>query len=141
MAGFRVLDQKSVEAGIKYLLYGAMTSAVMLYGFSLLWGFTGTTNIYEIAGQFQAGRGLSAVDWSGRRMLVLVGFGFKISAVPFHFWAPDVYEGAPTPIAGFLSTASKAAGFAVLVRFLMAVFPEDRALLDGGGGGAGRRPA
>jgi NADH-quinone oxidoreductase subunit N len=57
-------------------------------------------------------------------MLVLVGFGFKVSAVPLHFWAPDVYEGAPTPVAGFLSTASKAAGFAVLMRVMMAVFPE-----------------
>ncbi len=122
MAGFRVLDQKSVEAGIKYLLYGAMTSAVMLYGFSLLWGFTGTTDIYAIATQLQTG-GVSPLLAGGTAMLVLVGFGFKVSAVPFHFWAPDVYEGAPTPIAGFLSTASKAAGFSVLVRFLLAVFP------------------
>ncbi len=123
LAGFRVLDQKSVEAGIKYLLYGAMTSAVMLYGFSLLWGFTGTTNLYEIADLAKTG-GLSPLVLGGTAMLVLVGFGFKISAAPFHFWAPDVYEGAPTPVAGFLSTASKAAGFAVLVRVLMAVFPE-----------------
>jgi NADH-quinone oxidoreductase subunit N len=123
LAGFRVLDQKSVEAGIKYLLYGAMTSAVMLYGFSLLWGFTGTTNIYEIAEKAQAG-GISPLVLGGTAFLILVGFGFKISTVPFHFWAPDVYEGAPTPIAGFLSTASKAAGFAVLARFLMAVYPE-----------------
>lgn len=122
MAGFRVLDQKSVEAGLKYLLYGAMTSAVMLYGFSLLWGFTGTANIYEIAGQLQSG-GASPLLIGGTALLVMVGFGFKISAVPFHFWAPDVYEGAPTPIAGFLSTASKAAGFSVLARFLTAVFP------------------
>uniref|UniRef100_A0A7C4PFH5 NADH-quinone oxidoreductase subunit N n=1 Tax=Anaerolinea thermolimosa TaxID=229919 RepID=A0A7C4PFH5_9CHLR len=122
LAGFRILDQKSVEAGIKYMLYGAMTSAVMLYGFSLLWGFTGTANLYEIARQFQ-GMDQSTLLLGGAALLVLVGFGFKISAVPFHFWAPDVYEGAPTPVAGFLSTASKAAGFAVLVRVLLAVFP------------------
>jgi NADH-quinone oxidoreductase subunit N len=123
LAGFRVLDQKSVEAGIKYLLYGAMTSAVMLYGFSLLFGFTGTTGLYELAGLLQAGA-VSPLLVGGTLLLVLVGFGFKVSAVPFHFWAPDVYEGAPTPVAGFLSTASKAAGFAVLARFLLAVFPE-----------------
>jgi NADH-quinone oxidoreductase subunit N len=122
LAGFRVLDQKSVEAGIKYLLFGAMTSAVMLYGFSLLFGFTGTTGLYDLAGLLQQGQ-VSAVLLGGILLLVLVGFGFKVSAVPFHFWAPDVYEGAPTPVAGFLSTASKAAGFAVLVRVLMAVFP------------------
>jgi NADH-quinone oxidoreductase subunit N len=103
LAGFRVYDQKSVEAGLKYLLYGAMTSAVMLYGFSLLWGFTGTTDIYQIADKVQQGS-LSPLVMGGTAMLVLVGFGFKVSAVPFHFWAPDVYEGA-------------------LVRVLMAVFP------------------
>jgi NADH-quinone oxidoreductase subunit N len=122
LAGSRVLDQKSVEAGIKYLLYGAMTSAIMLYGFSLLFGFTGTTNLYEIAQKAQNGD-VSKVLLGGIAMLVFVGFGFKISAVPFHFWAPDVYEGAPTPVAGFLSTASKAAGFAVLVRVTLILFP------------------
>lgn len=123
LAGFRVLDQKSVEAGIKYILYGAMASAVMLYGFSLLWGFSGQAGIYDIAAVFQSGA-FPPVLLVGALLLVTVGFGFKISAVPFHFWAPDVYEGAPTPVAGFLSTASKAAGFAVLIRFLLAVFPQ-----------------
>lgn len=121
MAGFRTRDPKSTEAGIKYFLYGAMTAAVMLYGFSLLYGFSGTTSLYGIAskvGDIPVPALVLAL------MLVLVGFGFKISAVPFHFWAPDVYEGAPTPVAGFLSTASKAAGFAVLMRVLAAVFPE-----------------
>jgi len=122
LAGFRVLDQKSVEAGIKYLLFGAMASAVMLYGFSLLWGFTGETGLEEIRSVAQAGA-ISPLALAGTITLVLVGVGFKISAVPFHFWAPDVYEGAPTPIAGYLSTASKAAGFAVLVRFLLVVAP------------------
>ncbi|MBE0699200.1 MAG: NADH-quinone oxidoreductase subunit N, partial [Anaerolineaceae bacterium] len=89
------------------------------YGFSLLFGFTGTTNLYAMAAQLRTNDiwVLLAV------VLVLVGFGFKVSAVPFHFWAPDVYEGAPTPVAGFLSTASKAAGFAVLMRVMMAAFP------------------
>jgi NADH-quinone oxidoreductase subunit N len=123
MAGFLTRSQKSVEAGIKYLLFGAMTSAVMLYGFSLLYGFSGTTQIYQLAASLQAGK-LPIFVTITAVMLVLVGFGFKISAAPFHFWAPDVYEGAPTPVAGFLSTASKAAGFAVLLRILVVAFPD-----------------
>jgi NADH-quinone oxidoreductase subunit N len=123
LAGFLKSDDKSAEAGFKYLLFGAMTSTIMLYGFSLLFGFTGATNIYDIAAQFHAGA-LPTSLALGVLLIILVGFGFKISAVPFHFWAPDVYEGAPTPVAGFLSTASKAAGFAVLMRVLMAAFPD-----------------
>ena len=122
LAGFLKQDEKSTESGFKYMLFGAMTSAVMLYGFSLLYGFAGTTDLYKLAQGVQAGQIAPAV-LLGSLLLVMVGFGFKISAVPLHFWAPDVYEGAPTPIAGFLSTASKAAGFAVLVRVLLAVFP------------------
>jgi NADH-quinone oxidoreductase subunit N len=122
LAGFLTRDDKSTESGFKYLLFGAMTSAIMLYGFSLLYGYAGTTNIYGIAAGVQAGQ-LPPATLFGSFLLVLVGFGFKISVVPLHFWAPDVYEGSPTPIAGFLSTASKAAGFAVLLRFLLAVYP------------------
>ncbi|MCL4561643.1 MAG: NADH-quinone oxidoreductase subunit N [Chloroflexi bacterium] len=122
LAGFIVGDNKSTESGFKYLLFGATTSAVMLYGFSLLYGFAGTTQIYQLAGILQQGQ-FSTFTLIAVLMLVLVGFSFKVSAVPFHFWAPDVYEGSPTPIAGFLSTASKAAGFAVLMRFLLVVFP------------------
>lgn len=120
MAGAMVRDPRSTEAGIKYFLFGAMTAAVMLYGFSLLYGFTGTASLYAMAGRLAAGE----IQVLAAAMLVLVGFGFKVSAVPFHFWAPDVYEGAPTPVAGFLSTASKAAGFAVLMRVMLAVFPD-----------------
>lgn len=122
LAGFLIRDDKSTESGFKYLLFGAMTSAVMLYGFTLLYGFTGTTNLYGLTLQVQQGV-IGTATLVGILLLVLIGFGFKISAVPLHFWAPDVYEGAPTPIAGFLSTASKAAGFAVLLRFFLAVFP------------------
>jgi NADH-quinone oxidoreductase subunit N len=122
LAGFMTQDDKSTESGLKYLLFGAMTSTVMLYGFSLLYGFAGTTNIYDLALSIKQSE-VPIAALVGSLLLVLVGFGFKISAVPFHFWAPDVYEGAPTPVAGFLSTASKAAGFAVLMRFLLAVFP------------------
>jgi len=122
LAGFLKRDDKSTESGLKYFLFGALTSTVMLYGFSLLYGFAGETNLYRLAAAFQAGQ-IPAVVQVAALVLVLVGFGFKVAAVPFHFWTPDVYEGAPTPITAFISTASKAAGFAVLVRVLLAVFP------------------
>ena len=116
-----------------------MTSAIMLYGFSLLYGFSGTTNLYAIAQAFQRGS-MPSAPVIGSLLLVLVGFGFKISAVPFHFWAPDVYEGAPTPVAGFLSTASKAAGFAVLLRVSVGSLPADRTVVaDWSGAGFARR--
>ena len=119
LAGFLRTDDKSTEAGFKYLLFGALTSTVMLYGFSLLYGFTGTTDLYAIAGA------LPKELFFGVAILLLVGLGFKVSAVPFHFWAPDVYEGAPTPVTGFLSTVSKAAGFAVILRLFVVAFPLD----------------
>jgi NADH-quinone oxidoreductase subunit N len=122
LAGFMKRDAKSTESGIKYFLFGALTSTVMLYGFTLLYGLSGETNLYHLAQSFLAGE-LSPILLIGVLLLVLVGFGFKVAAVPFHFWTPDVYEGAPTPITAFISTASKAAGFAVLLRVLLAVFP------------------
>ncbi len=122
LAGFLKQDNKSTESGLKYFLFGALTSTVMLYGFSLLYGLAGATNLYALAEQFRVGA-VSAWVLAGAVILVLVGFGFKVSMVPFHFWSPDVYEGAPTPITAFVSTASKAAGFAVLVRVLLAAFP------------------
>lgn len=123
LAGFLREDDKSAEAGLKYFLFGAFTSAITLYGFSLLYGFTGQTNLYSLSaallgGSVPIGSLLAAL------LLVLVGFGFKVSAVPFHFWSPDVYEGAPTPITAFISVASKAAGFAVLLRVMLVVFPD-----------------
>jgi NADH-quinone oxidoreductase subunit N len=122
LSGFMLADEKSTEAGFKYLLFGALTSTIMLYGFSLVFGFAGTTNIYQLATNLQNGN-LPLLTALGILALILVGIGFKVSIVPFHFWAPDVYEGAPTPVAGFLSTASKAAGFAVLVRLFFVAFP------------------
>jgi NADH-quinone oxidoreductase subunit N len=120
LAGFIKDDEKSNESGFKYLLFGAMTSAIMLYGFSLIYGFTGKTNIYEM-GQFFSSFNLLAL---GIAFLILVGLAFKVALFPFHFWSPDVYEGSPTPVAGFLSTASKAAGFAVIIRLLTVAFPQ-----------------
>jgi NADH-quinone oxidoreductase subunit N len=120
LAGSLKRDSRSVEAGLKYFLFGATASAAMWYGFSLLYGFTGETDLAAAAAAL-GGAGLPAVLTAG--LPILVGLAFKVSAVPFHFWAPDVYEGAPIPVGAFLSTAVKAAGFAVLLRLLLAVFP------------------
>ncbi|MBV6390811.1 MAG: NADH-quinone oxidoreductase subunit N [Anaerolineales bacterium] len=122
LSGFLVDDDRSTEAGFKYFLYGTLASTIMLYGFSLLFGFTGSTDLYAIAAALTSGA-ISPLLAFGVAGLVTVGLGFKVSIVPFHFWAPDVYEGAPTPVAGFLSTASKAAGFAVILRLFFVVFP------------------
>jgi NADH-quinone oxidoreductase subunit N len=119
LVGFLRDDDKSTEAGIKYLLFGAFASTVMLYGLSLLYGYTGTTNIYDIAQLIQL-VGVTEDAVIVAAVLILVGFSFKIAAVPFHFWTPDVYEGAPTPITAFISVASKSAGFALLLRVFMA---------------------
>jgi NADH-quinone oxidoreductase subunit N len=122
LAGFLKADDRSTESGLKYFLFGALTSTVMLYGFSLLYGFTGETNLFALA-QAVGSASISPVVLGAAVILVLVGFGFKVAAVPFHFWTPDVYEGAPTPITAYISTASKVAGFAVLVRVMLLVFP------------------
>lgn len=123
LAGFFLGEDRSTEAGFKYLLFGILTTTIMLYGFSLVFGFAGTTDLYQLADLFTTGN-VSLPTAFGVLILILVGIGFKVSIVPFHFWAPDVYEGSPTPIAGFLSTASKAAGFAVLVRLFFVSFPQ-----------------
>jgi len=116
LAGFIIRDQNSVEAGIKYLLFGAMTSAISLYGFSLLYGFSGTTQIYAMGEVFAAGQ-ISPVLIGMSILLVVVGFAFKVSAVPFHFWAPDVYQGAPTVVTGMMSSVGKTAAFGALISF------------------------
>ncbi len=120
LSGFMLDDKRSTEAGFKYLLFGAFTSAIFLYGLSLVYGFSGTTQISDMRGFFGTFNPVSG----GLLFLLIVGLGFKISLVPFHFWAPDTYEGAPTPVAGFLSTASKAAGFALLMRLFVMAFPQ-----------------
>ncbi|NIQ93768.1 MAG: NADH-quinone oxidoreductase subunit N, partial [Desulfuromonadales bacterium] len=112
LAGFLRSEDASTESGLKYFLFGAVTSTVMLYGFSLVYGLSGETNLYALAGSLAGGE-YSLPLLIAVSALVLVGFSFKVAAVPFHFWTPDVYQGAPTPITAFISTASKAAGFAV----------------------------
>jgi NADH-quinone oxidoreductase subunit N len=121
LAGF-LRESKSAEAGFKYFLFGSAASGVMVYGFSLLYGFTGQTNLYLIGAALGPGQ-IPVLPLAVVAILVVVGLGFKVAAVPFHFWAPDVYEGAPTPITAFISVASKAAGFAILARLMLAVFP------------------
>jgi NADH-quinone oxidoreductase subunit N len=125
LAGYLRQDRKSGEAAIKYFLYGATASGVMLYGMSLLFGATGTTELAGISASLSS-MSQGNINWLAipALILLLVGFGFKASLVPFHQWAPDTYEGAPTPITAFLSTASKATGFAILMRvFLTAMGP------------------
>jgi proton-translocating NADH-quinone oxidoreductase chain N len=124
MAGYFKTDRKSNEAGIKYFLFGAAASAMMLYGFSILYGLTGQTNLYAIADRLRAG-GVPEPALLLALAFSLAGFGFKVSMVPFHQWTPDVYEGAPTPVAAYLSVGSKAAGFAALARFLIVAIPQD----------------
>ena len=125
LAAFRRGDLRSAEGGMKYFLYGAFASTIMLFGFSLLYGFTGTTNLAGIASALNGGLEGGLIAVMTALVMVVVGFGFKIGAVPFHFWTPDVYEGAPTPVTAFVSVSSKAASFALLVRFLTAVFPPE----------------
>lgn len=109
--------RRSNEASLKYLIYGAVASGVMLYGFSLMYGLAGSTALPAIA-QVYGGPGNEMAKLLAVA-LVMVGMGFKVSAVPFHQWAPDVYEGGPTPVAAFLAVGSKAAAFAVLARFFI----------------------
>ncbi len=119
LAGFRKEDPRSAEAAVKYVIYGGVASAIMLFGFSLIFGLGGSLDLVEI------GRHLAGTAQGSNRVLVglgmactLGGLSYKIAAVPFHFWCPDVYEGAPTPVTTFLAVASKAAGFAVIVRIV-----------------------
>jgi NADH-quinone oxidoreductase subunit N len=136
LAGFRRGDRHSSEAALKYVIYGAAASGMMLYGFSLLYGISGTLDLAGI------GRTIAAAPHAGNPavplgitlavLLSLVGFGYKVAAVPFHMWCPDVYQGAPTPFVAFLSVGPKAAGFAALLRFLLVGFGAPRAFMAPG---------
>jgi NADH-quinone oxidoreductase subunit N len=133
MAGYLRRDRKSAEAGIKYVIYGAMASGIMIFGMSYLYGLSGTLNLFDSPGgakgiatlilnfdnSFPSARGAMIAIL----VLVFSGFLYKIAAVPFHYWSPDVYEGSPTTATGFFSVVPKAAGFAVLIRVLCAFFP------------------
>lgn len=128
MAALRKGSLRSNEAGLKFFLIGVLSTAVMLYGMSLMYGVTGTTNLQEIG--IALGRDLAPAKETlalAAILLITVGFGFKVSAVPFQFWAPDTYEGAPVPVAAFLATASKAAGFAGLLQLMFVAFAAEYA--------------
>jgi NADH-quinone oxidoreductase subunit N len=126
LAGYLKQNTRSNEAGLKYVVYGAFSSGIMLFGLSYIYGLTGSTNYFEIQ------HAIANLDASANTALImatimmLVGFGYKVSAVPFHFWTPDVYEGAPTTITAFLSIAPKAGAFAMMIRFF------NQVLADGG---------
>ena len=122
LTGYMKRDPRSNEAALKYLLIGAASSAIFLYGLSLLYGLSGgQTQLSAIAETFQSGD--QSLGLTIALVFVIAGIAFKISAVPFHQWTPDVYEGSPTPIVAFLSVGSKAAGFALALRILLSVFP------------------
>ncbi len=120
LAGIKRHDIKSNEAALKYFLLGAFSSAILLYGISLIYGLTATTDLYKIAAQLKQTETSTALLLS--MLLIAVSFCFKIAAVPFHMWAPDVYEGAPTSITAFMSVGPKAAGFAVIGRVFYVAF-------------------
>jgi NADH-quinone oxidoreductase subunit N len=127
LAGFIRYDMKSNEAAMKYLLLGAFASAILLYGTSMIYGLTGTTNLKDIAAYIMM-HGLAKNPVLTLSMIFFaVAFSFKIAAVPFHMWAPDAYEGAPTPVTAFMSVGPKAAGFAVLGRVFLVAFGSVRA--------------
>jgi NADH-quinone oxidoreductase subunit N len=126
LAGYRKQTGRGPEAAIKYFLLGSFATAFLLYGIALIFGATGTTQIYEIA------QAIPSATHSGLILaslaLMLVGILFKVSAAPFHVWTPDVYEGAPTPVVALMSTAPKAAAFALLMRVVYEAFPALRSI-------------
>lgn len=123
MTGYMKRDPRSNEAALKYLLIGASSSAIFLYGVSLLYGLSGgKTNLIEIAAAIPEINGTQSLGLAIALVFVIAGIAFKISAVPFHQWTPDVYEGSPTPVVAFLSVGSKTAGFALAIRLLVTAF-------------------
>ena len=125
IAAFRKGDPRSSEAGLKFFLIGVLSTAVMLYGMSFIYGLTGETNLYAIGARVAQLSGPEETLALASILFVVVGFAFKVSAVPFQFWAPDTYEGAPVPVAAFLASASKAAGFAGLLQLMFVAFPSE----------------
>jgi len=122
LTGYYKREKRSSEAALKYLVYGAVSSGMLLYGFSLIYGMTAETNLIRINMMLIA-HGYDPLVMILASLLIIAGLGYKMGAVPFHFWSPDVYEGAPTPVTAYLSVASKAAGFAMLMRFFYVAIP------------------
>lgn len=122
IAGLRKLNPRSNEASLKFFLFGVISAGIFIYGISLVYGYAGSTDLATIAKSIGTSHQPQSALLVGI-VFIVAAFGFKVSAVPFHFWAPDTYEGAPTPLAAFLSVASKAAGFVGLLLVLMIGFP------------------
>ena len=122
MSAFRKNDVRSNEAGLKFFLIGVLSTAVMLYGMSVIYGLTGATNLSVVASRLAGISGGRETMALAGVLFVVVGFAFKVSAFPFQFWAPDTYEGSPVPVAAFLAVASKAAGFAGLLQLMFVGF-------------------
>lgn len=131
LVGFTKESKRSAEASMKYIVYGAVSSGVMLYGLSLLFGITGSINIHDINEVLLAGT-VQPMILNVSILMITVGLGFKIAVVPFHFWAPDVYEGAPVTIAAFLAVASKIAAFGLLIRFFKVSFMDSSGISETG---------
>ena len=126
LAGMLKNDKKSNEASLKYVIFGSFASGIMLFGLSWLYGLSGSTNIYEIYKALALVENPYMIYMS--LMLILVGFGYKISMAPLHYWTPDVYEGSPTVVTAFFSVAPKAAGFAILIRTFSILFTDGNSL-------------
>ena len=126
LAGMKKNDRASNEASLKYVIFGSFASGLMLFGLSWLYGISGSTNIVVIHTALLANGNQFLVYMS--LMMIMVGFGYKISMAPFHYWTPDVYEGSPTPVTAFFSIGPKAAGFAILIRVLYTIFTNDGSL-------------
>jgi NADH-quinone oxidoreductase subunit N len=123
LAGFRRPDSKSEESAMKYFLLGAFATGFLVYGIALVYGATGTTNLQAIFERVSADGVTSTFLLAVGAGLILVGLGFKVAAVPFHLWTPDVYQGAPTPVTGYMSVGAKIGGFAALLRVLTIAVP------------------
>ncbi len=137
LAGFRRGDRRATEAALKYVIYGGVASGVMLFGMSYLYGLAGTFGFHALGPALSQALHASGAALAGARLalvagiaFVAAGVGYKVAAVPFHMWCPDVYEGAPTPFTAFLSVGPKAAGFALALRFFLSVFGTQGAGVD-----------
>jgi len=122
LAGIHTRRSRSGEAALKYFILGGLSSAFFLYGIALIYGATGSTHLATIADFLAAHALTNDLLLIGGIMLLLVGFGFKVAAVPFHNWTPDVYQGAPTPVSGFMASAVKVGGFIGLLRVFLLAF-------------------
>jgi NADH-quinone oxidoreductase subunit N len=123
LAGIRKYNLKSNESAMKYVINGGISTAITLFGMSYVYGLTGSTNLISIASKLQSlADGHQAYLLGLAFLMILVGLSFKLAAAPFHMWAPDVYQGAPTPVTAFLSVVSKTAGFVIVIRIMLSIF-------------------